>query len=192
MNQRFQGTAFFSVLLLATTMVVAGPPQVIDLNGNPKNPLQSDGAKAVVLIFLATDCPISNRYAPVVNRIYESYKDKGIKFYAIYPIDSDSPKTIESHRKDYGYTMPALMDKDHILVDSAQANVTPEAAVFIPGKAGPGSWVYCGRIDDLYVDFWKWRRAPSSNDLTNILDKVLAGETIEPTRTRAVGCYINN
>ena len=71
-----------------------------------------------------------------------------------------------------------------------QAKVTPEAAVYIPSLSGQGYWVYHGRIDDLYVDFGKWRRSPGSNDLTDTLDAILSGKTPAPRRTRAIGCYI--
>ncbi len=161
-------------------------PSPLTIAGEPIDPLQGK-SKAVVLIFLASDCPISNRYAPLVNRIYEAYKEKGIEFYGVYPMSSETLEDIESHRSDYGYKMPALIDKDHVLVDQADAMVTPEVSVYLPET---GIWAYRGRINDLYVDFGKWRRNPTENDLTDALDLILSGDEFEPKRTRAVGCYI--
>jgi thiol-disulfide isomerase/thioredoxin len=160
------------------------------LNGVPLNPTVATEAKAVVLIFLASDCPISNRYAPLVNRMYETYKTKGIDFFAVYPMNSETVSGIKTHQQDYGYEMPALMDKDHFLVNQTNAMVTPETAVFLPGNPAKGSWIYKGRINDLYVYFGKWRHEPTSNDLSDTLDKILSGEALEPRKTRAIGCYI--
>lgn len=162
-------------------------PSPHTIAGKPVDPLLPGESKAVVIIFLASDCPISNRYAPLVNRIYEAYKEKGIKFYGVYPMSSETIEDIEKHRSDYGYKMPALIDKGHVLVDKADAMVTPEVSVYLPETE---TWAYRGRINDLYVDFGKWRRNPTENDLTDALDLILSGNEFEPKRTRAVGCYI--
>lgn len=166
---------------------IENQPSPHTIAGEPIDPLINVESKVVVLIFIASDCPISNRYAPLVNRIYEAYKEKGIAFYSVYPMSSETIEDIESHRSDYGYKMPALTDKDHVLVDKADAMVTPEVSVYLPGTE---TWAYRGRINDLYVDFGKWRRHPTENDLTDVLDLILSGEEFEPKRTRAVGCYI--
>ena len=44
-------------------MEPAGGP--VDLNGKPVNPLVGMDGRAVVLVFVKVDCPISNRYAPL-------------------------------------------------------------------------------------------------------------------------------
>ena len=118
---------FTLALILSTTMsLLADSPSEklpVELNGKMLNPLADSDAKAVVLIFLATDCPISNRYAPLVNRIYSAYKEKGIEFYAVYPISSETVEGIEAHRKDFEYKLPALRDTNHFLVKMAEAIV---------------------------------------------------------------------
>src|SRR5436190_5313008 len=44
---------------------------VFDLSGHPVDPFAAPGAKATVFIFISTDCPISNRYAPEIRRFEE-------------------------------------------------------------------------------------------------------------------------
>lgn len=180
----------FILLTCDSPVFGSGETAAFDLNGNPVNPLSANKAKAVVLIFLATDCPISNRYAPLVNRIYDTYKDKGIEFYAIYPSSMETKKDIETHRKDFGYKLSALTDKGRYLVKAAEAMVTPEVSVYLPGASKEAPWIYRGRIDNLFVDFGKWRHAPTENNLTDTLDAILADKPLEPRRTRAIGCYI--
>lgn len=43
-------------------------------------------ARAVVWVFLATTCPISNGYAPKLRRIQADYGAKGVAFDAVYPL----------------------------------------------------------------------------------------------------------
>jgi hypothetical protein len=83
----------------------------------------------------------------------------------------------------------ALRDPQHELVRATQATVTPEAAVFVAGPAGP-RMVYRGRIDDPYVDFGRTRPAPTTRDLRAVLEAVAAGSTLTPRTTPAVGCFI--
>ena len=42
-------------------------------------------AKAVVFITLSTRCPAVPRYAPRLNRLYETYRGRGVVFYGVYP-----------------------------------------------------------------------------------------------------------
>ena len=155
------------------------------------NPFDDPHARAVVLLFTRTDCPISNRYAPEIKRVAEAYSSQGVKFYLVYPDRDETPGGIDQHRAEYGYTMPAIQDPEHAWVSRAHATITPEAAVFVPVAGKPG-WrlVYHGRIDDRYVDFGKSRPFPKVHDLQNAIDAALAGHTVTPAETKAIGCFI--
>jgi len=48
-----------------------------DVDGNLRNPLAVMG-QAAVLFFIATDCPISNFYAPEVQGICKDYGTQGV------------------------------------------------------------------------------------------------------------------
>ena len=65
--------------------------------------------------------------------------------------------------------------------------VKPEVAVLSP----KGDLLYRGRIDDLYADFGKRRTRPTSRELKDALETVLAGKPITVTRTEAIGCDID-
>src|SRR4051812_4515086 len=39
--------------------------------------------KAVVVVFLSFDCPVSNSYAPTLIELHKAYADKGVAFVAI-------------------------------------------------------------------------------------------------------------
>jgi hypothetical protein len=145
------------------------------------------GALAMtVLIFVSTDCPISNRYAPEIKRLHDEFTPRGVRFRLVYPNPLDSEADISKHLEEYGYPQIAQRDRDHTLVKMAGATITPEAAVFDARER----LVYRGRIDDRFVELGRERPAATRPDLRNALTAALAGKTINPPRTQAVGCFI--
>ena len=50
-------------------------PQAIDLSGRPANVFDTETNQAFVLIFVSSECPISNRYAPELRRLHEKFKE---------------------------------------------------------------------------------------------------------------------
>lgn len=158
-----------------------------DLEGRSVDPFEGIGdAKAQVFIFTSTDCPISNRYAPTVGRIWEDFHEKGVRFTLVYPHADLTVEEIRKHLKDFAYPCAALRDPKHLLVKKCQAKVTPEAAVF----NSKGELVYHGRIDDRYVDFGKERPDATRHDLEEVLKAVLAGKAPAQKAIRPIGCYI--
>ena len=164
--------------------------KVQDLTAKNIQPLQKMRSKAVVFLFIQTACPISNRYAPEIKRLYEKYASGDVTFWLVYPDKDDSAQAIRRHLKEYNYKIGVLRDSRHELVKATGVNVTPEAAVFIPSDGGEVQMVYRGRIDDLVVAFGKSRPAPINHDLDETLDTIISGKPMTLKTTTAVGCSI--
>jgi len=183
------GWLFIMGLALAT--VEASPDAswktAQDLNGHPHQWLGVPGQKAAVLIFLQPDCPISNQYAPTLNRLVAEFSPRGISFYRVYPDRDLTKEDIEQHGRTFSYNCPAFIDPKHMLTLKAGATVTPEVAVY----NAKGEQVYRGRIDDRYVAFGKKRPEPTREDLREVLQKIISGQVIKPSQSKAVGCYID-
>jgi len=162
---------------------------LLDLEGRSVAPLTMGSERASVFLFTRTDCPISNRYAPVVRKLHDRFSSRGVSFWLVYVDPDQSPDEIGRHVAEYGYPSAALRDPGHSLVAVAGATVTPEAAVFVPTGSGP-RLAYRGRIDDRHSDLGVSRREASSRDLEGALEAILAGRPVRPAATRAVGCYI--
>lgn len=156
------------------------------LDGAPVDPLApAEGVAATVLLFVMTDCPISNRYAPEVRRLHGEFGG-AVRFWLVY-VDARRPSgELREHRSSFGYPFAALRDVDGALAAHAGATVTPQAAVFDAARR----LVYRGRIDDRFVAFGVARRAPRTRDLRDRLSRLAAGEVLSFSETRAVGCYI--
>jgi thiol-disulfide isomerase/thioredoxin len=173
-----------AALLLALPSLPAAQKTALYLDGSPADPFSAASGKPVVLIFVRTDCPISNRYAPLIQRISSEYGAK-VALWLVYPSRSVSAEKIRQHEHEYGYKLPALRDPQHALVTRAQVQVTPEVAVF----DGNHRLLYHGRIDDLYQDFGRARPAATTHELDDAIQAVLSGKT-PPHNTPGVGCYI--
>ena len=159
-----------------------------DLAGHPLDPFESANAKAVVLIFVGTDCPISNRYAPEIRRLDEEFARSNVRFWLVYADADTSPGAIREHIKEYQLPQEVLRDPQHALVRLSQARVTPEAAVFLPGRR----LVYHGRIDNRYEDLGKERPDATQRDLRDVLEAILKGNPVPYASARAVGCFISD
>ena len=159
--------------------------QATDLNSKTCL-LPAVGASATVLIFVIHDCPICNRYAPEINRITDDYKSRHVACYVVY-VESDFPASqAAEHAKEYGFHCGLLQDPHHELSRSTGADVAPEAVLI----SSDGSIVYRGRIDDTFVSFGMKRPQPTSRDLRNALDELLAGAPIAKASAPAIGCAI--
>ena len=182
------------VLLLPTVRVPAAQESAAhfrlpNLMGQEVEVFRPGEDRAAVFIFVATDCPISNRYAPEVRRLYQEFSSRHVAFYLVYADRKETAEAIRHHLEEFKYPLGVLRDPEHRLVEMTGAQVTPEAVVFVPGDSGP-RMVYRGRIDDLYVAFGKARRAPTTHDLEDVLKEVLAGKPLTLQTTRAIGCFI--
>jgi hypothetical protein len=160
--------------------------EVEDVDGRMQTPLAATDRKATLLLFLLTDCPISNGYAPEIQRICAEYSPKGIAAFIVHADPDVSASQAKKHAADYGLTCPVLLDPEHKLVKVAGVTTAPEVAVL----DADGKVVYRGRIDDRYVDFGKSRPEPRQRDLRNALDAVLEGKPVLVPLTEVIGCHL--
>ena len=171
--------------LVASSSLAIGQDTVFDLDGRAVNPLALDSGKVVVLVFVRRDCPVSGRYAPVIQQISMRFSE-GARFWLVYPDKSESPANIRKYLSDYGYSVPALRDPEHVLAQLGHVRITPEVAVFDRNH----HLVYDGRIDDRYVDSTRARPAPTTHELEDAIRAALTGKPVARSEVRGVGCYI--
>lgn len=182
-------TALLAACVMGTPLGADSQLRLASLEGELVDPLaRPPSAKAVVVVFLSVDCPISNRYAPELRRLHDLFSPQGVAFRLVYPNSTESIQVIRRHLAEYGYRGLALVDPRHELVAHVGATVTPEAAVYDTTDR----LVYRGRIDDLYVHIGLQRPKATSPDLERTLAAVLAGRSVQPSTTPAVGCFISD
>lgn len=162
-----------------------------DIDGNRIISLAPPGTMYVVAIFVATDCPISNRYLPSLAQLAQQFPSRDIRFWLVYPNPGDTLDAVRAHRKQYpaAAAMPELIAPDPRFLAQAHVHVTPEAAVF-HSDAMSRPVIWHGRIDDRYLTFGTQRPAATRHDLADALNAALAGRPPAPPAAPPVGCAI--
>ena len=156
-------------------------------DGGSGEPWASAAGKVVVLIFVRTDCPIANRYAPEIQRLSAAHSGDAA-FWMVYPDKKESAEAIRKHAVEYHLALPVLRDPQRELVKRAQVSVTPEAAVF----DARGRLVYHGRIDNWFEDFGRARPAATTHELADAIAAAVSGHPATLPSVPAVGCYLSD
>jgi hypothetical protein len=182
---------FFLALSLFLTVTIhtfaAAPLDLgLDLKGNPIRELAGAGVRVVVLIFAATDCPISNRYVPEIARLNKEFSPQGVRFWWVFPNPSDNAHLISKHNRDFKISENSLLDVSQATTKRANVTITPEAAVFTAGMRE----VYHGRIDDRYLDIGRERPQAEHHDLESAISAALAGKPVPQPGGPSIGCSI--
>jgi peroxiredoxin len=151
-------------------------------------------AKILAIVFECNHCPMSQLYEGRIDKLYRTYRDKGVAFVAINP---NNPKSIRLNEQGYtdvndsleemkirakfrGRTWPYLYDGETQGVSIKFGVVaTPHIYLFDQDR----KLQYQGRIDDNHrEDLIK------SHDARNALDAMLEGRPVPVTQTGAFGC----
>jgi hypothetical protein len=149
-------------------------------------PQQLASARAAVLVFVGTECPLTRAYLPTLGLLYDAYASRGIAFFAVYSNAQDGEGSIAGHASRYGLRFPAVKDVHNELADALAASTTPEAFVVDP----QGEVLYRGLIDDQYgiayhnIQARQWYLAAA-------LDDLIAGRPVAQASTRPQGCSIS-
>jgi thiol-disulfide isomerase/thioredoxin len=129
------------------------------------------GAKAVVLDFWSSRCPVSEKYEPVLKKLASDYTPKGVVFLAIDSNYNEPADEVKKVRTDRSVPVPVLLDgKEGSLATYFGASHTPEAYLITP----EGVLAYHGNLDEI----------------GGALNAVLDGKPVPKAETRAFGCSI--
>jgi peroxiredoxin len=157
-----------------------------DLSGKSWSLAEHTDKKAIVVVFIGTECPLNNAYVPRLAELYKECADRGVAFVAINSNCHDSPVTVATHARENGIPFPVLRDTTGTVADSLGARRTPEAFLLDHDCR----IVYQGRIDDQYGIGFK-RVKPTRRDLAVAIEEVLAGKPVTVAKTTPPGCLID-
>lgn len=173
-------------LIAAVNVNSASPEKVedftlADYNGNKHSLSDYKEAKAIVIMFIATECPVSNDYNSRMEKLYNDYKEKGISFVGINSNKAESVERIKEHAEEKGLTFTILKDEKNIIADKFEASSTPETYVL----SKDFKVLYHGRIDNSRKE-----SEVESKDLENAINEILEGKEVTKKETKAFGCSI--
>ncbi len=138
-------------------------------------------SKAIVIIFISTQCPVSNDYNSRMEKLYKDYRDKGIAFIGINSNKEETVDEIIEHAKKNNLSFLILKDYENKIADIFKASYTPEVYVLNSNF----ELLYHGRIDDS-----RKIKNVKQEDLKNALEEILAGKEVSVKNTKAFGCTI--
>ena len=183
--------AFAILLQSGTKGVQASQPQMdwklTDTGGQRHAPFEDPATRAVVMVFISTDCPIANAYQPQLKKLAEKYVTQGVRWFMIHPDPATTPERAAEHARQFEIEMPIVVDQNQSITRSVGARVTPEVHVFANAKEKA---VYQGRIDDLHAAYGKKRVAATTHELVDALRAIVDGQPIAISKTEPVGCFI--
>jgi peroxiredoxin len=175
------------MFILMISQVDAGPIKKVenfklkDYNGKEHSLSDYKNSKAIVLIFVATDCPVSNAYNSRMAELYNEYKEKDVAIIGINSNKAEGVSDIKEHAGKNNLDFPILKDEGNKIADKLGATVTPEVYLL----NNEFEILYHGRIDDS-----RDISEVSEKDLSNALNEVLSGKKVSKASTKAFGCTI--
>ena len=115
--------------------------------GRPVSLYSFVGKRAIVLVFLGTDCPVGNLYVPRLIELNREFKGDGVIFLGLNSNAHEDREQVAKYVKETGIDFPVLKDVQNKVSDTVLAERTCEALVL----DGFARIRYRGAIDDQYV-----------------------------------------
>jgi mono/diheme cytochrome c family protein len=151
------------LLLLASLAAAQQPPAGSGVGkryGGPALEALLPGAKALVVVFTAADCPVSKLYKPKLDRLSKDWSPRGVRV-----------AVVDAHDPAFGPLLAPARTTEAYLFDA------------------DGVLRYRGAVDDQYA-VGVQRDAPRSTWLADAVDAVLAGKAPAVPYTEAPGCAV--
>lgn len=158
---------------------------VMDAQGTIHQLGAKPGVKAIVLVFLGPECPISQRYVPELNRIAAAHQTNAVEFYGVVAARKSARTNAAAFAREYAVDFPILVDDTLSLARWLRPTHVPEAYVL----KRDGDLIYHGRIDDWYESIGKPRAVIQQRELRDAINALLSDRTPARTYARPVGCY---
>jgi peroxiredoxin len=154
---------------------------LLDYNSTEYSLKDFQNSKAIVIMFIATQCPVSNAYNQRMVALDEDYSDKSVTLLGINSNKQEDAEEVKAHAGENGLEFIILKDPNNTIADRFNAKYTPEIFVL----SSDLNILYHGRIDDSRKE-----SNVESMDLRDALDEILDGKKVSITETKAFGCTI--
>src|SRR5262249_34838268 len=123
--------------------------------------------RAVVLVFLGIECPISNLLLPKLNVLADAYGARGVAFIGVNANVHESREEVADHAREHGLRFAIAIDPGHSTADRFQVERMCEVLVL-----DSGGWLrYRGAIDDQYGRGTR-KESPVHSYLADALDAI--------------------
>lgn len=156
-----------------------------DVLGKPVSLSDFRDSKAVVAVFLGTECPLAKLYVPRLNDLQARLARQGVALVAIDSNVQDTLTEAAAFVRRHEVAFPLLMDPDGAVADAFGATRTPQAFVLDAARVVR----YEGRIDDQFGVGYQRPKA-TREDVVAAVEETLAGKSVTTPQTKTPGCLI--
>ena len=146
---------------------------------------QTRAAKATVVAFLSAGCPVSIGNLPVLAELHKKYAGKGVVVVGVFSHPAEDAATVAAHVKEQGIPFPCLTDDGTTLADKLAVDRVPTVVVLDSGRKVR----YAGRVDDQFA-VGVHRAKPTTRELLDAVESVLAGKDVGVPFAAAAGCKL--
>jgi thiol-disulfide isomerase/thioredoxin len=164
------------LLFLSVTLLIACHSKIYDWTTVSET-------RPTALIFLSTECPVSKKYIPTINRLKAAYPQ--VQFVGVFS-DRESRQEVQQFCRDNQVQFSTAKDAGNALVRRWGATHTPQAFLL----STQAQVLYDGAIDNWYYDLEQLHREPTDHFLRNAIESLLQQRPVFVRDTRPVGCRI--
>jgi thiol-disulfide isomerase/thioredoxin len=183
---------FLSLNLSAQSSHFIQKRYLVNLKNEKIRLCEQIAGKPFVLVFYDTDCPICQKYLPIL--LQEAQKrDSALRFFFVFTKWADKAaiqnwvNENEELLKHLGNSKLSLLcDPKNKLLRHLKATTTPEAFFCRPR----GQILYRGAIDNWFFALGQYRPQATEHYLKNAIDAYLKNEKIQIQTTKPIGCLI--
>lgn len=160
--------------------------QGIDLKGRKHRLGEVDQTQAVVVVFLSTQCPISNAIIPSLRKIHAKFRKRGVEVFGVVSSPYVTRADARRHQAEFRISFPVLFDASGELQRILRPSHTPHAFIL----SAAGRRMYDGAIDGTFVEPGRKASGKPRDYLRTALAQVLSGQAVSPAKTKPVGCLL--
>ena len=149
--------------------------------------MSSSQAPDKIIIFMAVDCPITQKYMGTIKELAVKYQSQKIAVVGYFPAGL-SKKASREFRQEY--QVPEIIqfidDKKHVITNKYQATITPEVVLLDKNE----QVIYQGSIDNWFFELGRYRLEITEHYLIDAIEASLQGKQPSVKKTEAIGCFI--
>jgi peroxiredoxin len=188
-----------TVLVLGALVAFAETPQpvhasseelinfsLLDYKGK-NHELRRTDARAIVLFFTETGCPVARQSIDKLKSLREHYSDKGVVIWMIDSNAGDDRAAVEKEAREFNESpLPVLIDDTQEIARLLNVKRTAETICI-----DTTNWTvfYRGAIDDQLVEGAQ-KPQPTQKYVENALDEFLSGKAIAKSSSVGRGCLL--
>jgi peroxiredoxin len=142
--------------------------------------------KAIVIVFLSFDCPVSTSYSQPLADMAKDFGPHGVVFLGLTTDQEETTAAVAKQAKEFKLPFAVMVDRKFAAADALKAGFTPEVFVL------DGNYVlqYRGRIDDSFQARLKKNQQVTKQDLHQVLSEIVSGRPVSIKATEPIGCPI--